>query len=498
MVGLLVASAATIPQAMDEAQRRQQYFLELDVSVSKPTVMHIFADEGFGFRPQNVMPLVLQPSPEPVSRYVPLQLGTYWGVRLDPADAGTVVLRNVRITDRDGRTIRRLRPDRFRPSEFVTIAERTEEGLTATVTPGHGVPQLTYVFDVPVVLVLTRADALRWAGVGYLVALVCTLATYLVVRARSVRGSSGGSTSWWERRRAAAIAGVAAVSTLLSIHPLLLGHSLATPNNGPSTFVDDRPPYWLDSDAGPFRVGGTNRVLNGGVPAFLSLETITGFEALVSPQTRWLGTQFTPLFPYALPSEGGNSAQSVSPLLDFWGVRYRVAAANTPSGRPLDRTERSTAWPRAFFAGRVEVYDGRRAFVDRLREATTPFAAVHARDSAAEGATRALRGLASTFDAAYNYRLTPNSTSFMIDAPSAGVVVLGETYWPGVTATLDGRRAPVIRINEAMRAVVVDRAGTWQVAFRYRPGHWTTALWMAAAGVGMMALLLRAGVRKPR
>lgn len=55
-----------------------------------------------------------------------------------------------------------------------------------------------------------------------------------------------------------------------------------------------------------------------------------------------------------------------------------------------------------------------------------------------------------------------------VDAPSAGWLVLAESWYPGWTATVDGREAPIVRANINQRAVAIP-AGTHRVAFVFRP-----------------------------
>ena len=90
---------------------------------------------------------------------------------------------------------------------------------------------------------------------------------------------------------------------------------------------------------------------------------------------------------------------------------------------------------------------------------------------------------------AQNYRLTNNTTSFEINAPSAGLAVLMEANVPGdIRAFVDGRTAPCLTVNHAFRGVFIEQAGRHVVKFAYWPRVLGPALWVA--GVGMIALLL--------
>ncbi|MCC6875287.1 MAG: hypothetical protein IT378_13355 [Sandaracinaceae bacterium] len=86
-------------------------------------------------------------------------------------------------------------------------------------------------------------------------------------------------------------------------------------------------------------------------------------------------------------------------------------------------------------------------------------------------------------------RLSSDAVDLAIRAPSDGVVVVNETYYPGWRAWVDGREAPVFRANGLVRAVPVSR-GARALAMRFEPadGVWLRRLWgfalvLCAAGL---------------
>jgi uncharacterized membrane protein YfhO len=80
-------------------------------------------------------------------------------------------------------------------------------------------------------------------------------------------------------------------------------------------------------------------------------------------------------------------------------------------------------------------------------------------------------------------------------ATARSLVVLTDDFYPGWSATVDGRPAPVRRVDYLLRGVALT-PGTHTVVFSYQPASWTvgwiisalTALGLlAAAGTAVMA-----------
>jgi hypothetical protein len=79
-----------------------------------------------------------------------------------------------------------------------------------------------------------------------------------------------------------------------------------------------------------------------------------------------------------------------------------------------------------------------------------------------------------------------------LEAP--GLLVLGDTYYPHWTATVDGEPARVHRANYLFRAVPVP-AGTHVVEFVYRPRHFYAALGVSALAMVAGLILIWSGGR---
>ena len=78
-----------------------------------------------------------------------------------------------------------------------------------------------------------------------------------------------------------------------------------------------------------------------------------------------------------------------------------------------------------------------------------------------------------------------------VSTPTAGVLVLSDTYYPGWRATVDGKPAEVLRANAAMRGVAVE-PGHHVVQFTYDPLSFRLGCWITFMTICAMALVVAA------
>ncbi len=252
----------------------------------------------------------------------------------------------------------------------------------------------------------------------------------------------------------------------------------------------------------PSRSIGLQNNLFPGWTGTYGIESVSGPDALMNPYYREL-TAASPLqrvWDWRLYVTRDNLAQS-RPFLDFLNVRYYLdlksdqgalgAVLKLDRLGDLDVYESPTTWPRAFFTDRISSYERPEQFVQQILQGDgRPFA------SALPGAVSLVPTLASLPDdqasrtvvPAIDYSLTENTTSFDIDAPEPGLVVLTEAYWAGYPhAAVDGHLVPVVRINHAFEGVAVDSPGKHHVTFSYRPSNFYFMLGISAAGLALLA-----------
>jgi len=94
-------------------------------------------------------------------------------------------------------------------------------------------------------------------------------------------------------------------------------------------------------------------------------------------------------------------------------------------------------------------------------------------------------------------RLSPNRVEIQYDARTLGVLTLTDAHARGWRARVDGREAPVLRVDGVFRGVCIDAPGVHEVDFIYRPPNWWLALTLFGAGaIGLAALVVtRRGTR---
>jgi len=252
----------------------------------------------------------------------------------------------------------------------------------------------------------------------------------------------------------------------------------------------------------PSRAIGLQNNFFPGWTAVYGIEGINGPDPLISPAYREL-TGLSPLqrlWDWRLYLSRDNLA-AARPFLDFLNVRHYFdlrsdqgalgAVLHLVQTGDLDVYESRTVWPRAFFTDRLAVYGQAGELMQRILHGDgRPFAAIQASELPAQPALARFSSELSgrTVVPAQDYRLTENTTSFSIAASGPGVVVLSETWWPGYShATVDGRKAAVIRLNHAFKGVAIAAAGIHRIEFTYAPAN--TGLALALAGAGLAGLV---------
>jgi hypothetical protein len=153
--------------------------------------------------------------------------------------------------------------------------------------------------------------------------------------------------------------------------------------------------------------------------------------------------------------------------------------------------ERATPWPRAFFVDSIAQYNDVKSLAKYIRQADgLALAAIQTEKTVWPDKHRRV-----VF--ADNYELTSNSTSFTVDAPGPGIVVLTEVNIPGeVHVEINGKPDEVLGVNHAFRGVKIEKPGVYRIFFRYRPRLWRASLLLGLIGVIILIGTVLVNLRK--
>jgi len=259
----------------------------------------------------------------------------------------------------------------------------------------------------------------------------------------------------------------------------------------------------------PFRATGLAWDLYGGYGAVYDLEDIKGVSALMNRYYMELCTHYPGVErdSYLIELSDPTAAKN---LLSMLNVRYLLQNPRDPApdGLPyrlagkydLTIFENDAVWPRAFFADSIRTYQGVDDFVSLLEQyGGSPFAAISEADLDRHPKLRTLAEHpgSMTVRSGFDYKRSANETTFEIEAPARGIVLVSETYVGGAfTAEVNGEAREVLRLNHALKGVFLDKPGHYLLTFRYSPPHWALALTLFFAsstliGVGAVAWVIK-------
>jgi hypothetical protein len=187
-----------------------------------------------------------------------------------------------------------------------------------------------------------------------------------------------------------------------------------------------------------------------------------------------------------------------SPVADMLNLRYLVFRGSPPPG-VTPRLQGPDYWvlenphalPRAFVPRRVEVVND-----DARRLALLRSPGFSPNDVAYVESERAL-GLGPTSGQASIIDETPNRLVVAATLAAPGLLVLSDSWDPGWSARAQERSIPVLRVNHALRGVVLP-AGASLVEFRYRPLSFRLGLAAALAVLIALVVQVARAVREPR
>jgi hypothetical protein len=208
----------------------------------------------------------------------------------------------------------------------------------------------------------------------------------------------------------------------------------------------------------------------------LALAAEPGGKPLSYAVTQWLAPAH---------SFRGDGTIQLSPILDLLGVNYVVFRGSPPPGT---RTafespdywvaENTNALPRAFIPSEVDLVADSEQRLERMASPNfNPRRVALVEDEV---------NVPASVDGTATVR-EESPTRIRIQSRSSGpaLLVLADRWDAGWRAWVDGEERPVLRVNHALRGVVVS-AGESVVEFRYAPRSFRLGLTLAGVAAGVL------------
>ena len=182
------------------------------------------------------------------------------------------------------------------------------------------------------------------------------------------------------------------------------------------------------------------------------------------------------------------SPDSIIPMLNMLNMRYLIA----PSQQGTMVLKNPYAMGNAWFVNKVDFVENANQEIDGIAQTDLRTAAVADKKFAAElqcAANDSVNGKAQITSYA------PNHLTYDVETDKQSVLVFSEVYYPGWTATIDGKDVPVGRVNYILRAIVVPQ-GKHKVELMFYPTSVDTTETIAYIGYALLLLILIAVIIK--
>jgi hypothetical protein len=249
---------------------------------------------------------------------------------------------------------------------------------------------------------------------------------------------------------------------------------------------------FLQQDKGVYRVAGLGPVMPPSTATLCGLQDIRGYDVPVGHRyhtffQKALGGKVE-WWRYDLPT----LAEGSLGFLSLLNVRYILSLNPLPPPLSLvyDKEvkiyENLEAFPRAFLVHRVETVKDGSAALERIVALGSELRRVAVLEgSLPEGfpSSSLAEKKGSKEDRVQIIQYTARQVEVHVDASSPGLLVLGDTYFPGWKAYVDEKEATVYRADYLLKAVAVDK-GSHRIVFFYQPLSFRVGLGLTAvAGV---------------
>lgn len=197
-----------------------------------------------------------------------------------------------------------------------------------------------------------------------------------------------------------------------------------------------------------------------------------------------------------IPQAGGDfskfNADSICPTINMLNGKYFILPLQQGKTVPL---QNACAYGNAWFVDKLTYVDGAKAEMSLLKKINRRVEAVADKEFEKELGAAYANAAADTTAKITLAAYEPNELTYKLGSQNGGVVVLSEIYYPGWTATLDGKDIPIGRADYVLRALRVP-AGQHMLVLKFDPQslHTTEAVAYAALAVMLLALVAAVAV----
>lgn len=174
------------------------------------------------------------------------------------------------------------------------------------------------------------------------------------------------------------------------------------------------------------------------------------------------------------------------PVLNMLNAKYFILPLQSGQTVPLQNPYvQGNAW----FVDKVDYVDNANQEIDRVGKIDLHHEAV-ADKQFSEQLGKAVKQDGTSMAVIKSYE--PNHLTYEVNSDKGGVLVFSEIYYPEWTATVDGQKAELGRVNYILRALSV-KPGKHEVVLDFHPASIRTTETLAYCSYGILALLIAAG-----
>lgn len=241
MAAALLSAGLLFPFHPFERSQPASYVFEATASSDSPGYIQLFYDIGRGFNESDSRIQNLQPDGVRRLIMLPLPLGRYSALRLDPLNGpGVVTISGCRIRDRQGRVLLEIPPERILATQQIQRISISGQTVRMDISPGCYDPNTLIKLDGP--FILASEAPTDWAAYAKRSAAVFSALLLAVALIRKGPRQMAALLAFSRRRPRTALAAIALAGVMLNSFPVIFcGRSYVSPNDGVVLLYDGFP-----------------------------------------------------------------------------------------------------------------------------------------------------------------------------------------------------------------------------------------------------------------